>query len=71
MCISLLSLTPFFPSLLTMSHQGIYKENKKVRKQENMLSTKKAIKKKRKKERKNALDQESDQEKKNDNDQEK
>ena len=45
------------------------KENKKVRKQENTLSTKKAIKKKerqrsRKKERKHALDQESDKEKK-------
>ena len=36
------------------------KENKKVRKQENTLSTKKAIKKKRKIERKHALDQESD-----------
>ena len=35
------------------------KENKKVRKQENTLSTKKAIKKKRK-ERKHAPDQESD-----------
>ena len=41
------------------------KENKKVRKQEKTLSTKKAIKKPRKKkERKHALDQESDQEKK-------
>ena len=37
------------------------KENKKVRKQENTLSTKKTIKKK---ERKHVLDQESDQEKK-------
>ena len=41
------------------------KENKKVRKQENTLSTKKAIKKTRKKERKQELDQESEQEKKN------
>ena len=40
---------------------GIYKENKKVRKQENTLSTKKATRKI--KERKHALDQESDQEK--------
>ena len=46
------------------------KENKKVRKQENTLSTKKAIKKKekittvKKKERKHTLDQESDQERK-------
>ena len=39
------------------------KENKKVRKQENALSTKKAIKKRRKQERKHALGQESDQEK--------
>ena len=38
-------------------------QNKKVRKPENTLSTKKAIKKERKKERKHALDQESDQEK--------
>ena len=45
------------------------KENKKVRKQKNTLSAKKATKKKRK----HALDQESDQEKKrtNDNSQEK
>ena len=40
---------------------GIYKENKKVRKQENTLSTKKATRKI--KDRKHALDQESDQEK--------
>ena len=37
------------------------KENKRVRKQENTLSTKKAIKRTRKKERKHALDQEIDQ----------
>ena len=40
------------------------KENKKVRKQENTLSTKKAIKKTRKKERKQVLNQEIYQEKK-------
>ena len=51
---------------LAVSHNlrwEFIKENKRVRKQENTNSTKKAIKKTRKKERKHALDQESDKEK--------
>ena len=42
----------------------IIKENKKLRKQENKISTEKASRKQEKKERKHALDQESVQEKK-------
>ena len=49
--------------LFVVQRWEFIKENKKVRKQENRLSTKKVIKKKKKKDGKHALDQESDQEK--------
>ena len=68
----------FFLSVSHLRRWEFIKENKKVRKQDNTLSTKKAIKKKRKKTRsqprmrsrkkitvkKKTLDQDSDQEKK-------
>ena len=67
MCSRLVSSKPQNNTQSTVinSRGGIYKKkNKKVRKQENTLSTKKTIKKKEdKKKRKRPLDQESDQEK--------